>query len=254
MDCIFEYYIETDKLHLKYAKGEPSVKESEFHNYNELVFFIEGNSFLISKNIQQQLVPGSLVLIPKEHFHQFLVSQPDSYVRLILGFRETNKNRALITEVMNMIKVLSMPDDRVVSLFYNLIEIIKSDLSEDEKKLFIGSSIVQLMIFLKRNSESMIKKSLSLTPIVSSALSIIDEKYAENLSVDKISKILCVSPSTLAHKFSRELNISVYRYITKKRLSVAHELIRQGEPLTSAALSCGFSDYSCFYRLYKKYY
>ena len=82
----------------------------------------------------------------------------------------------------------------------------------------------------------------------------IDEKYSENLTVKSIAKLLYVSPSTLAHKFSKELNISVYRYITKKRLSAAHELIQNGESLTHAAFSCGFTDYSCFYRLYKKYY
>ena len=82
-------------------------------------------------------------------------------------------------------------------------------------------------------------------------------------SKDKTQKLKClgtggpllyVSPSTLSHKFSKELKISVYQYITKKRLSVAHKLIKQGESLKNAALSSGFNDYSCFYRLYKKYY
>ena len=87
-----------------------------------------------------------------------------------------------------------------------------------------------------------------------SSLDIIDEKYTENLSVENIANLLYVSPSTLSHKFSKELNISVYQYITKKRLSVAHELIWQGESLKNAALDSGFNDYSCFYRLYRKYY
>ena len=95
---------------------------------------------------------------------------------------------------------------------------------------------------------------MQLSPLVSDALSVIDEKYTENLSVEKLSNLLFVSPSTLAHKFNRELNISVYRYITKKRLSLAHQHILQGESLSTSALKSGFNDYSCFYRLYKKYY
>ena len=93
-----------------------------------------------------------------------------------------------------------------------------------------------------------------LSEIVGRALAVIDEKYAEKLSVDIIAELLYVSPSTLAHKFTRELNISIYKYITKKRLSVAHSLIKSGETMADAAFKSGFGDYSCFYRLYKKYY
>ena len=254
MEKLFEYYIETDTFHFKYAKGEPAVKEQEFHDYNEFVMFISGKSFLNSKNIQQELTPGSIILIPKEHFHQFHVSEPEKYVRCILGFRETPEIYKLVHEVMDMIKVIVAPDENVVSVFDNLIAIVKSELSNEEKNLFIRASLIQLLIYLKHHTYEIISKSNNLSPVVNYALNIIDAKYAENLSVKSIAKQLYVSPSTLSHKFSKELNISVYQYITKKRLSVAHELITYGETFKSAALSSGFNDYSCFYRLYKKYY
>ncbi len=254
MEKFFEYYIETDNFHLKYAKGEPAVKEQEFHDYNEFVFFIKGRSFLVSKNIQQELAPGSIIMIPKEHFHRFCVSQPETYIRCILGFRETPEIYNLTHEVMNTIKVISVPDKRVFSVFENLIGMIKSELTDEEKSLFIRASLIQLMIYLKQYSSEVISKSVNISPAVNRALNMIDEKYAENLTVESIAKLLYISPSTLSHKFRKELNISVYRYITKKRLSVAHELIKQGKSFTSAALNSGFNDYSCFYRLYKKYY
>ncbi|MBO5370506.1 MAG: helix-turn-helix domain-containing protein [Clostridia bacterium] len=254
MENLFEYYIETNTLHLKYAKGEPAVKEQEFHDYNEFVFFIKGKSFFISKNIQQELVPGSIVVIPKEHFHQFCVTHPENYVRCILGFRELSELSSLTREVMNTVKVISVPDTKIVSIFEQLIEITKSELSDEEKSLYIHSSLVQLMIYLKLNPFMAICNNMNLSSTVSRALSIIDEKYTENLSIKAIADLLYVSPSTLAHKFSRELNISLYRYITQKRLSAANELINRGETMAAAALNSGFSDYSCFYRLYKKYY
>ena len=40
----------------------------------------------------------------------------------------------------------------------------------------------------------------------------------------------------------------------KKAVILNINLIQNGESQTSAALRSGFSDYSCFYRLYKKYY
>ena len=62
---MFKYYIENENFHFKYAMGEPEVKNREFHNYNEFVFFMEGNASIISKKFRQTLKPGSLLLIPK---------------------------------------------------------------------------------------------------------------------------------------------------------------------------------------------
>ena len=250
----FSYYIETDNFHLKYAKGDPMIKGKEYHDYNELVFFISGSSFLISKDIQQQLTPGSIVIIPKEHFHQFCISDPHNYVRCILGFRETDGISALTSEVTDKLKLISKPDERILSLFERLMEVAESDLSEEEKILSVQSSLILLMISLKLYPPKTILSNVTLSPTVSQALEIIDENYTENLSVQNIAEKLYVSPSTLAHRFSKEMNISLYQYITKKRLSVAHKLIHQGENLSVAASRSGFNDYSCFYRLYKKYY
>lgn len=253
MDNLFEYYIKTEELHFKYAKGEPELKDREFHNYNEFVFFINGDNFFVSKNVQQKLTAGTLVIIPKEHFHQFRVSNPETYTRCILGFRESSSISELAREVMDTIKVIGSPDSRITSVFENLAEIVKSNLSHSEKMLYINSSLVQLLIYLKLNPVAEPDSNVGFSPVVSRALNIIDQRYTERLTVEGIAKALYISPSTLSHKFTEELNISVYQYITKKRLSAAYERIRQGESLTSAALNSGFSDYSCFYRLYKKY-
>ena len=254
MENQFEYYIENKDLHLKYAKCEPAVKEQEFHDYYEFVFFINGEASFISRNIQQELTPKSIIIIPREHFHQFLVKKPQNYERCILGFKATPETATLIAEVMDDIKVISEPDSYLISVFEHLTEIIQSKLTDTEKILYINSAIVQLIIYLKYNSSLAIRKNIKLSAIIVKTLSLIDEKYAEPLSVKSISEALYVSPSTLAHKFRKEMNISVYQYITKKRLAVVHKLIEQGESFSTASLKSGFSDYSCFYRLYKKYY
>lgn len=254
MQNLFEYYIETDNFHFKYAKGKPAVENREYHDYNEIVFFMEGKSFLISKNIQQKLTHNSIVIIPQEHFHQFCVSNPESYVRCILGFYVTSEMQNIVRQTMNTIRVIDTPNEQIISVFKNLTDIVESKLTDDEKRIFIRGSLMQLLVYFKKCLSETIYSNIILSPAVSRALAIIDEQYTENLSIESIAKQLFVSPSTLAHKFSEEMNIPIYQYITKKRLSVAHKLIRQGESLNRAAQKSGFNDYSSFYRLYKKYY
>lgn len=254
MKTLFEHYSQSDTLHFKFAKGEPSVKDREFHDYHELVLFLGGSAYFISKSIQQQLTPGSLLLIPKGHFHQFCISFPSEYERCILGFYETLENRRLVREIMTEIKIFAEPSEQIRDLFKRLSEISASELSENDKLLFINAGLTQILIYLKHTHASAVRENILISPIVANALAYIDTHFSEQLTVSSIAEQLYISPSALAHKFSRELNISVYRYITKKRLSAAHALILRGEAMTSASSVCGFNDYSCFYRLYKKYY
>ncbi len=254
MSGLFEYYIETENFHFKYAKGEPELKGEEFHDYDEFVLFLDGESRLISKNIQLDLTPGSIVMIPKGQFHQFIIPYPKTYKRCILGFRETPELSELIREVMSDVKIITSPDKNILSVFENLINIVESTLPDEEKKLFVKASLVQLLVFYKQHPHNVISRNINISSEVRQALSYIDKNFTKELSIEIISAALHISTSTLAHKFSKELNISVYRYISEKRLLKARQHIEKGATLASAAAACGFGDYSCFFRMYKKRY
>lgn len=253
MESYFNYYYESEKYHLKYAKGLPSVSGKEFHNYHEIIWFIGGSSHMISKNIQKDLTEGCLVIVPRASFHQFTVSGND-YTRLIFGFRETEELSTLMGTVMNEIKIIENPDAMLTDSLERLKEMVMSDFSDTEKRLFIRASLIHILLYLKRCSSGAISKSLLLTETVQSALSYIDGHFTEDISVELIAENLHVSPSQLFHRFKKELNISVYQYIEKKRLSNARLLIESGKTLNFAAYHSGFGDYSSFYRIYKRYY
>ncbi len=254
MDSTFEYYIRTDAMHMKYAKGAPSAVGREFHDYSEFLLFLDGNARLVSKNIQQTLVPGTLVAIPKGEFHQFIVTEHERYRRCIIGFRETEELAPLLRDVMREVRVLIRPSRRIVSLFEELIETICTPLSETEKQMYLGAALVRLLILCKRDFEDSVSSNINISPEVRAAIELIDLHFTEPLTVGEIAQRIHVSPSTLSHKFSSELNISVYRYLSKKRLAAAHERIQNGELFAVAALGSGFRDYSCFFRMYRKYY
>ena len=254
MDELFEYQIGAPSLHIKYAKGEPSTKTQEFHYYHEFVLFIHGSAYFVSRDIQQDLSPGCIVLIPKEQFHQFRVTMPEQYTRFILGFSDYPELSPLIEDVMSQIKVISTPSKNIQDVYSNLIKIAKSALPEEEKLLYIRSALTQLLLYFKYDDLEQIRQNINISPLVQQAIHYIDKHYPDKLTIDTIAQKLYVSPSTLAHNFSRELGISIYRYISKKRLLEVHRRIEQGEPSSLAVTKCGFSDYSCYYRIYKKYH
>lgn len=253
MEESFEYYFESQELHLKYACSAPTVSGEEYHDYHELVVILGGDVCFISTEIQQKLEEGNIVLIPKGCFHQFVVSGND-YKRCILSFRKADELDDLVTSALNEVKIIEKPSSDVKHLAEGLIEAVKWDVSENEKNLYIRSVAVMLLIELKKIDTGIVSKNINISKIVHDAISIINSSYADPITVEGLARRLCVSQSLLSHKFKKELNVSVYKYITKKRLSVARQLIGAGIPITVAALKSGFADYSCFLRAYKNQY
>ena len=251
---LFEEYIYSSCGHFKYAKGKPLVRGREFHNYHEVVLFLGGEAQLISKNIQIKLSPNSLVLIPREHFHQFFVTDENNYMRCILGFFPDGKLDELASRVMDDVRVIPRPSEHIISVFEQLKRASKQGMYRAEKEILLDSAVAQILVELKMNSNSMIDQSTTASDITLNALEYIDEHYGKDISLQGIAEMLNVSVSLLSHHFKRDLNISVYKYITEKRLSMVRQLIERGVPLGHAAEMCGFRDYSGFYRLYKKQY
>ena len=56
----------------------------------------------------------------------------------------------------------------------------------------------------------------------------------------------------LCRAFKEYAGISLFSYITAKRIVMADQLIERGEPATDVAYKVGFGSYSSFYRAYVK--
>lgn len=251
---MFTHYMAAGNCHLKFARGKPAVSGREFHSYDEIVLFLEGNAQLISKNIQLRLTPGSIVVIPKEQFHQFVVTDNDSYMRCILGFGDVPQLQPLIRQVMTEVMVVPNPSEQVYTLFETLMQAVQKELPEAEQALLLQSTVAQLLFHQKFSEGESIRKYLTVSPVTQEALRYIDDHLSCELRLDTIAQVLGVSVSSLSHRFRKDLSISVYRYVSEKRLSAVRQYIEQGIPLGDAAERSGFKDYSGFFRLYKNYY
>ena len=69
-----------------------------------------------------------------------------------------------------------------------------------------------------------------------------------------IEKVFHYSNSHVNRIFRDTLGVSVWQYITAKRLDLAYNLIAEGHSIKAAASRCGFSDYSVFYKSFVKHF
>ena len=98
------------------------------------------------------------------------------------------------------------------------------------------------------------EESRQQSELVQQVLSYIGENLSQSLSLETLAERFFVSKYYLSHTFSREVGVSLYRYITLRRLLFARQLLSQGVPAGQVSRSCGFSDYTSFYRAFKSEY
>lgn len=82
----------------------------------------------------------------------------------------------------------------------------------------------------------------------------INDHLNEDLSLDSLAAYFFVSKYHISHIFKDNMGISLHQYILKKRLHACKNAILSGQPLNSLFQQYGFSDYSSFYRAFRKEY
>ena len=245
----FKHYIKNDCITFKYALGPSEEPNREFHSFNEIILFLEGDAELISESIHTKIQPNTLIVVPKEVYHQVVLrGTGENYLRCTLHFPDIPH---LPLEALNSDKVISLLpySTDFQFLFQKLIENAKAP--NKTSKLVLSPILTLILSEITSQANSPYAFDLQNESILS-AIEYINLHIEEKITLSSIAKATNLSVSSLSHTFKKEMNISVYNYITKKRIVMAHQKINSGMLASSAALECGFNDYSGFYKQYIK--
>ena len=90
--------------------------------------------------------------------------------------------------------------------------------------------------------------------LLDALLHYVENHLTEKISVTTAARHLLVSESTVTHLCSRQLGVSFYQYVIRQRLVVAKQYMQENVPLGQIWELAGFSDYSTFYRAFRKEY
>ncbi len=246
---LFDKQITDTRIVFKYALGKSREYGKEFHNFHEIIYFIRGNARFISEEISVKLEPDTLVIIPKEKYHKFVFEEDDSYLRCVFNFYESESLSPFIAKSVDRIYILSL-QPKLKLIFDGLISLCDNPIKEKLKIEVLKSSLILLLYSLCDTPKTKFSEN-AFNLITKRALDVISANIKCHLSVGDIAKRLNVSVSTLSHVFKKDVNISIYKFIQKKRLIEAAGLISKGVPATMAALEYGFNDYAGFFRQYK---
>ena len=252
-------------------KRDTYLKDVELHHHDffEIYFLLAGDvTYLIESRIVH-VMPGDLLLISPKELHQVCI-QPEMsvYERYVLWVdpdtvRQLSDGQTDLFSGLdpnrpgygNQLRLSSEDRSHIQSLMEQLHRESAGDGYGAE--MLRKSLLTQLLIAINRlvlRQGAYTEESTQTSRAVRQVVNYVNLHYSEPLSLDLLAEKFFVSKYHLSHEFNRQVGTSVYRYIQKKRLLMARQLMAQGKKPNEVYASCGFGDYAGFYRAFKSEY
>lgn len=80
------------------------------------------------------------------------------------------------------------------------------------------------------------------------------EHIGEEIGVEKLAGVVYLSPDHLSRIYKKQTGKPLNHYIIDQRMALAARLLQQGLPATDVALQVGYSSYSSFVNMFKRFY
>lgn len=256
----YEIYFYSD-LHMKPGS-------SHTHKYYEFYFFIDGDVTMHIADISFSLKPGDLIIIPPYTPHYASVKDPNKYYqRFVFWISEDYYNGLIQTSDAYEYVIKLANDEKKYVHHYDSIHFnsLQSDLFEIIQEIHqekygkhtrLPLMISKLFLDINRRSYELNNpvEIKSDSGLYQNLIAYIDNHLSDTLSLKELSDCFYVSKYHISHIFKEYLGISIHQYILKKRLAAFKENIIETNDISESFINCGFKDYSCFYRAFKKEY
>lgn len=238
------------------------------HNYYEFYFFIGGEVSIYIEGESYALKQGDMILIPPGLHHHVFVHKPDMpYQRIVFWISRDYAAQLLqLSSDYGYVAQHVEANQRYIyhydliefntiqSKAFQLIDEIHTERFGKEAKisLLVNDLILHInrTVYEQENPNAP-KEELRLYQNI---ISYIENHLEEPLSLDLLAEEFYVSKYHIAHVFKENIGLSVHQYISKKRLAMSRDAILSNVAITESYLRCGFSDYSSFFRAFKKEY
>lgn len=231
------------------------------HNEYEIYTYIKGDSDYVVENKMYDLEPGDMIIIRKNEMHRVHHKRECDYKRMVImvspeffkkyGCEEYEK--AFTNSFLdngNKISVDMAKKTGLSDAVARLWKYYKSCKRKDAPVII--STIIEILYLI--NEVSDFKPSAIEPPHIKRVMNYIITNLSSDISLDTLANEFYVSKYHLCNIFKKFTGLTIGEYITQKRLSLAEDLVKEGESLSDAALKVGFKSYSSFYKAYKKSY
>lgn len=239
------------------------------HDFYELYFLISGDVTYTIESGLCRVFPGNMLLIAPQELHQvYIRPERGIYERYMLwispkiigGYSTPDCDLSEALDPArpgygNQLRLSAEEQTRIHSLLHQLYE--EANQPDYGSKLLQESLLKEILVMinrLARQGASHQEAAYESSQLISRVIDYVNLHCAEALSLDLLADIFFVSKYHLSHEFQRQMGTSIYRYIQKKRLLMARQLLQEGQRPGQVYGACGYGDYANFFRAFKAEY
>ena len=235
----------------------PSQFKMHTHDVYELFCFLEGKGVYQIEGKSYTLEPWDILLMRPLEAHYIRIDPAHRYTRFAVHFRPTlldgiDKSGALLhpftareAGTRNLYRAADFGTPLCRMLLQNAL------VESEDRRLQLLTCLIPLLGEIARVFRTE-DGAVGDEALPAQILRYINSRIAEPISLDEICRTFYISKPHLCRIFKQMTGSTVWDYITLKRLIRARQLILSGLQPTKVYSQCGFSDYSAFYRAYRK--
>ncbi len=254
-----------NELYVQYLKSENkhNMSVQHYHDTYEIYLQLSGKRYLFYDNTCYTLERGDLAIFAPFDIHYAESRESDYYERYVVNFRLEDMSKILDSGEFHLLKqkinpcVVHLTEDRTQKVF----ELIKRvDEYYNRKGLFsdklVYSAMLQLLVYVAECiDDETATDGEKISPQIIEVMKYINKHYAEDLNLDNISDIACMSKYHLCRKFKEATGATLLQYINNVRLTKVHSmLINTDMPIEEIAECTGFSSSMQLTRVFKSVY
>ena len=236
------------------------------HSFYEILYCESGRIQYLIADKRYHIRVGDIILIPPGISHRpiFYEEMTEPYSRIVLWISSDflrSMSALCPEELLHQIRSSEHFLLRTESTPYRYLEsLFKRGVQETTEMLPMWNiALYGNTTLLLAHLSRMLLSTDNIFPSetqedIDKIITYIENNYAKKITLETTAKQFHISTSTLGKLFYNKLGISFYQFVTQRRLINSKIQIEEGVTMEEVALTCGFCDYSAFYRAFKKEY
>lgn len=242
----------------------PAVLDWHCHQFYEIFYHIDGDVDFLVEGHKYHLEKNTLLIMRPMEFHSVLPHSPAKYERFVINFKPEDLlyirlNERLLAPFLNRPagkeNLFSVAGNHEIqSLFSKLSAAMDLPAEENDTRaeFLLGELLIQILHLSKQGDIGLAPTLQSNNALVNAVVAYIGENITQKLTLSDLASRFFVSKQYLSRIFKRYIGAPVNEYIVRKKIGLAVQLIAEGGKPTVVAQQCGFSEYSTFFRAFKR--
>lgn len=256
-NCIQQKYFSIAHLY-----KEEKAMNMHIHDCYEIYYSISGGKQFLIDNQFYTIQPGDVFVMNQYESHYLTQIDSEIHERIVIAIHpdflkqlsstHTDLSECFTKRTLGFSHKLSLTKEQQNQFLYYTKKITSTegygqDLAE-------RATFIQLMLLLNAAYQVTTESSLALKPNkqVDEILLYINQNIYEMLTIEDLANHFFLSSSYICRMFKSATGMTINKYITARRISIAKSLLAEGLNVNEVCIRCGYNDYSNFVKTFNK--